>query len=100
MQYITTINGLIDKYMPLNEMTQKEIKQQYKPWINNQIRKMITERERLLKKYIQTKNPITKDELHKSYKELRNKIRDITRQSRKKFIEEYFSKNIKNIKNT
>ena len=100
MQYITTINKLIDQYMPLTEMSQKEIQNQYKPWINNEIRKMITEREKLYKNYIKMKDPIAKSELHVSYKEQRNKIRDVIRQSRKRFLDDYFSKNITNIKNT
>ena len=72
MQYITTINKLIDQYMPLSEMSQKEIQNQYKPWIDNEIRKMITEREKLYKNYIKMKDPIAKSELHESYKEQRN----------------------------
>ena len=46
------------------------------------------------------KDPIAKSELHVSYKEQRNKIRDVIRQSRERFLDDFFSKNITNIKNT
>ena len=100
MQYYSTINKLIDKYMPLIEMTQKEIQLQSKPWITKEILKMINEREKLYKMYIKSKNSIIKEEFHNKYKELRNKIRDLTRKSQKEYLQEYFAKNIKNIKNT
>ena len=100
MQYFTTINKLIDQYMPLVEMTQKEIKLQSKPWITQDILKMTNEREKLYKLYIKTKNTTLKDEFHVKYKELRNKVRDSTRKSQKEYLQNYFAKNITNIKNT
>jgi len=57
-------------------------------------------REKLYKMYIKTKNAIIKEESHTKYKELRNKIRDTTRKSQKEYLQEFFAKNIKNIKNT
>ena len=100
MKYYSTINNLIDKYMPLIEMTQKEIQLQSKPWINKDILKMINDREKLYKLFIKAKNPTLKEELHTKYKELRNKIRESTRVSQKKYLQDFFAKNIKNIKNT
>ena len=81
-------------------MSQKEIQQQYKPWINKEILSMITEREKLYKSYVKTKNVDIKNELHHEYKLLRNKVREETRQSRKKYLQEFFTKNINHIKNT
>ena len=100
MQYFTTINSLIDQYMPLIEMTQQEIKLNSKPWINKEILNMINEREKLYKMYIKTKNQVLKEQFHEKYKKLRNDIRELTRKSQKEYLQEYFSKNIKNIKNT
>ena len=39
--YEVTLSTLIDKYMPLENLTKKEMKQQYKPWNTNGIRKSI-----------------------------------------------------------
>ena len=45
--YENTLNTLIDKYIPLRKITQKELKQQYKPWITNNILRSINTREKL-----------------------------------------------------
>ena len=74
-QYFSTINSLIDTYMPLRKMTTREIKQQQKPWINHEILNDINLRDSKYKKWIHTKHPDTKAELHDEYKNLRNKIR-------------------------
>ena len=47
--YENTLNTLIDKYAPLRKITQKELKQQYKPWITNDILRSINAREKLYK---------------------------------------------------
>ena len=39
--YENTLNTLIDKYIPSRKITQKELKQQYKPWITNVILRSI-----------------------------------------------------------
>ena len=99
-QYFTTINRLIDKYMPLIKMTQKEIKLQSKPWITKDILNKISEREKVYKLYIKTKNACLKEKFHDKYKKVRNDIREITRKSQKAYLQEFFAKNIRNIKNT
>ena len=65
------------------EMTQKEIQLQSKPWINQQILKMINEREKLYKMYLKTKDLSLKQSFHEKYKEQRNKTREATRISQK-----------------
>ena len=70
----TTINALIEQYMPIKKMSKNEIKQLYKPWITNGIRNSIRRREKLYKKFIKAKNQEVKNEHHHNYKELRNQI--------------------------
>ena len=53
--YENTLNTLLDKYIPLRKITQKELKQQYKPWITNDILKSIKARENLYIKIYQSK---------------------------------------------
>ena len=98
--YASTIGSLIDKYMPLKKRTQKEIKEQYKPWITKEILSSIREREKLHKKFIKAKDEIIKNDYHKKYKELRNQILNKTRQSKKDYFHNFFEKNSNNIKNT
>ena len=72
-------------------MTQKEIKQQYKPWVTNEILKSIKIREKLYKKYIKAKDKDIKEEYHK--------ILSDCRQSKKIYFQKFFSEN-DNMRNT
>ena len=94
------VNSIIDKYMPLRKLTKKELKHQKKPWISMDIRNNIRKRERLYKNFVNAKNPQTKDEYHKKYKELRNEIVTQCRESEKTYYQKYFKENSDNIKNT
>ena len=94
------LNSIIDKYIPLKKITKKELKLKCKPWITKGIRKSIQRREKLHKKFIKSKNQKSKDEIHHNYKELRNQIVTIIRESKKLHFKKYFTKNINNIQNT
>ena len=94
------INSLLDKYMPLKKMTNKEIKQQHKPWITIGIRTSIERREHLYKKFIKAKNIQIKEEYHRRYKELRNQIVMLCRQSKNIHYQKFFTENSWNAKNT
>ena len=37
-----TVNQIIDKYMPLKKLTNKEYKRKFQPWITNRILKSIS----------------------------------------------------------
>ena len=99
-EYYSTINNLIDKYMPLQKMTRKEVKLMFKPWITSDIRKAMKERDSLKYKFNHTKDQAKKSELDKNYKELKNKILDSTRKNKKTYFQEFFAKNANDIKNT
>ena len=73
-QYYQTINELVDKYIPLTKMTNKEVRLQSKPWIDNQILNRINERDRLYNKFLKSKNENVKKEYERRYKEARNNV--------------------------
>ena len=77
------LNKLLDKYMPLKKLTKSEIKQKLKPRITLGIRNSIKRRDKIYKKYIKAKNTLLKYEYHKEYKDLRNQIISLCRDSKK-----------------
>ena len=99
-RYYATINSLIDEYMPLQKMSKKEMKQQSKPWISHEILKNINERDKIHKKYIQAKDETIKLELHTQFKEMRSSIQTEIKNSKKKYFQDFFADNAKNIKDT
>ena len=94
------IKEIIDAHIPLKKLTKKDFKLQEKPWITTGIIKSIKRRDTLLRQYINTKDTVHKDEIHKQYKTLRNKIIKLIKASKKSYFQNYFSENAKNIRNT
>ena len=94
------ISTLVDKYIPLRKMTKKEMKQSHKPWVTNEILKLIQQRNKLHKQFIKAKNEETKNLLHARYKTLRNQIVSMCRHSKKDYYQNYFTINSNNLRNT
>ena len=91
-------NEVIDTYLPLIKLSNKELKIQVKPWIASEIRKSIKQCDKLLRKFIKIRNEELKEELYAKYKNIRNKIVSIIRASKKSQFQQYFIENGKDIK--
>ena len=81
-------------------MNKKDLRLQAKPWITPGILKSIKRRDKLLRKYIQLKEPIRKTEVHSQYKALKKQIIAIIRQSKKNHFQNYFNDNAEDIRKT
>ena len=99
-KFMDEIKLLIDKYMPLHKVTQKEYKRKFKPWITNQILTKIDTKNNKLKKYMESKNKETKANLLQEYKTLKNELSTETRQSKKDYYGKYFTENKDNLQKT
>ena len=99
-RFEATLNPIIDKYVPMKQLSKKEVKNHFKPWITLGIRKSMQRRDKLHKKFLKCKNTDFKNEYHRQFKELRNKIVKLCRESKKNHYQTYFSENVNNIKNT
>ena len=84
--------------MPWRKLNKKEIRLQTKPWITNGILNSIKRRDKLLRKYIEAKDPTRKEELRTEYKTLRNRITYIICNSKKNHFQQYFAENCDNIR--
>ena len=58
--FLSKFKELLDTHMPL---TQKEFKPRYKPWISKNIITKITEKNKIFRKYLKSKNEVRKTEL-------------------------------------
>ena len=95
------INEIIDIHLPLKKLSKKELKIQAKPWITAGIRNSIKRRDKLLRKFIKSKDEgKIKEDLYSKYKALRNKVVSLTRTSKKLHFQQYFAENSKDIKKT
>ena len=84
---------IINTYLPLKKLSKKELKIQAKPWTTNGIRSSIKRRDKLLRKFIKTKDEVLKDQLYSTYKTLSNKIDSLNRAGKKLHFQKYFTEN-------
>ena len=94
----SSLEPIIDEFMPLEKVTNKEHKRRFKPWITQGLMNCMRRRDKLLHKYINTKNPLRKQAFHSEYKTLRNQIVQLTTHSKNLFYKKYFETNCSNLK--
>ena len=97
-QLLDTLNKIIDKYMPLRKLTNREFKRRYKPWLSNGILNSINRKNKLFNKYSKMKNSVLKQQIFNEYKTLRNSINELTRISKKSYYKSFFTEHNLNIK--
>ena len=98
--FFKKMNELIDKYTPLKKITQKEYKRRLKPWITNHITNMIREKNKLLTKMVKCKDLNQKAILNAEFKQMKNEITSLTKNSKKDYYDKYFTKHKDNLGKT
>ena len=93
---ISSYQSLINKYLPLRKISNKEKKNIIKPWITRGIRVSIRVRDKLLRKSTRTKS----DNLYQEYKLYRNLITRLKKNSFNNYYKDKFKVNFKNRKKT
>ena len=97
---LNSMNILLDKHAPFKKLTKQEIKFKEKPWITGSLKNSIHHKNRLFLQYINCKDPILKTVKHNKFKEYRNILKLLLKDSKKQYFNEFFKNNINNIKNT
>ena len=68
------VDHLVDQMAPLSRLTNKQIKQRKKPWINHSILDSIRQKDTLYKKSVTETNIVLKQQYNLDYKKLKNEI--------------------------
>ena len=89
---------VIDDYIPLRKITNKEYKRRFKPWISKGILTSINRKSKLYKKYIKCKNNETKILLFNEYKTLKNQINELICLGKKQYYTNFFTVNNNNLR--
>ena len=95
-----TIERLVNTHLPMRKMTKKEIINKQKPWITNDILKLIKQRNKLHNKFLKAKDESSKTSLNNQYRALRNQIVSKCRLSKKEYYQNFFEENSGNLRNT
>ena len=96
--FMTKITELLDKYVPLRKLTQKEYKRRFKPWITDKLLDKIEKKNKAFRKYMNCKGTLEiKTQMHIEFKIIKNEITNLTRQSKKEYYKQYFTENSANL---
>ena len=98
--YLDKINMLLDTYAPLKRVNKYKMKFKSKPWITLGLQKSISVKNKLLKNFINKKDPILKEEFHTNYKKYRNLLSTLMKKSKLAYYDKYFERNWNKLKNT
>ena len=96
------INVLSDTYAPLKRVKKYKLKFKSKLCLTFELQKSIYGKNKLLKNFINKKDPILKEECNTSYKKYRNLLSTLMNKKQKKqaYYGKYFERNWNNIKNS
>ena len=91
--YFDKIKTLLDTYAPLTRVNKYKMKFKSKPWITLGLQKSISVQKKLLKNFINKKDPILKEEFHTNYKKYRNLLSTLMQKSKQAYYDIYFERN-------
>ena len=83
--YLDRINMLLDTYAPLKRINKYKLKFKSKPWITLGLEKSISAKNKLLKNFINKKDPVLKEEFHTKYKIYRNLLSTLMKKSKQAY---------------
>ena len=98
--FLNVFNQIPDIHAPMAEIKQskKYIKQNTKPWITNDIIKLIRDKDKTYQQFIKESDTALKETIQNKLKEQKNEITKQIRESKKFFYDKYFSRNSSNLK--
>ena len=84
--FLSSVNGLVDRHVPIATLTKKQ--RNKKPWITSEILKQMQIRDSYLSKYLNCKSEESRN--------FRNLVVGLCRRSKAKYFDDYFDQNAKN----
>ena len=98
--FLNNMNSVLYAHAPLKKLNKYKLKFKTKPWTTSALQKSVSIKSNLLKKFITARVPQVKERYHKEYKDYRNQLSTILKQSKTNYYNHYFEFNWSSIKNT
>ena len=92
--FYSKISQIVDKHIPIKQLSRRELKFKSKPWITSAIKRSIKVKNNFCKKFLKTKSSY----YHSKFKYYRNKINHLLKLSKRKYYNQYFLENSNDIK--
>ena len=100
VSFLAKFNSILDLYAPLKKISKQKLKFRNKPWITLGLQKSISIKNHLLTKYIKLKDVTLKNEAQIKYKQYRNLLSTLMKESKKSYFTNYFQNNLNHLKST
>ena len=84
--FLDNMNSILDEHGPSKRVNKYKLKFKSKPWITPAIQKPISVKNNLPKRFINSKDPQTKDIFHEQYKGYRNMLSTLLRKAKQIII--------------
>ena len=95
--FYNKLEGSVNRHAPLKKLSLKEIKLKNKPWLSDNILKLIKIRNKV---FARKKRQPNNESCKRLYNLLRNRVNRELKKSKKQYYAEYFATNVNNIKKT
>ena len=92
--FYSKISQIVNKHIPIKQLSRRELKFKSKPWITSAIKRSIKVKNNFYKKFLKTKSSY----YHSKFKYYRNKINHLLKLSKRKYYNQYFLENSNDIK--
>ena len=93
-RFFNKLSLIIDKHIPVRQITKKELKFHSKPWITTGLKNSIKVKNKLYRKYLITKSTY----YHCKFKNYRNRLNHLLKISKRSYYNNYFLQNTKDSK--
>ena len=97
--FLDNANSILDEHAPVKRVNKYNLKYKSKPLITPATQKSISVKSNLLKRFINSKDPQTKNIFHEEYKGYRNVLSILLKKSITNYYNLYFEADMNNIKN-
>ena len=94
--FLNAINYLLNRYARFKRISKYKLKFKTKAWITFCQQKSISIKSKLLKKFINKKDPQIKTECHEKYKAYRNLLSTLLKENKQMHYTKYFESNWNN----
>ena len=88
--FYSEVSSIIDRHIPVKQLSRKELKLKSKPWITPALRKSLQDKNNLYKKFLKSKSIY----YHSKFKVYGNKLNHLLRISKIQYYNQYFYDNI------
>ena len=95
--FIWKLTGCADRHVPMKKLNAKEVKLKSKPWITNELSKMIRIKNKLFER---KKRQSSNENVKQLYNIFRNRVNRELKKSKKTYYTSYFEEHNNNIKKT